>query len=274
LNDSEGRPNAPKVQQSAYENVGEHGAAGVEIISEDLDEPWKVIVKLCDSEAPKDADMEEAGNQEDNEAGDVKVSNETVPEVEENVTDNESQMLKKGKSQKVYNKLAIPKDLAKLYSCQFCSRKYKLKHDMMRHKRIHMGGRPYSCTFCEKSFTRKDHLDQHKRTHEMVRTELKPFSCNVCAKNFTREYHLKQHVRVHTGEKPFFCNYCGVSFSQKQHVKVHERIHTGEKPFVCPVCDEAFIGTSLVRSHLKKAHNITGIFKLSKLQPKVLLKRL
>jgi len=276
LNVSEDRPNAQKVQQSAYENEGEHGAAEVEMISEDLDEGWKVSVKLSDSEAPKNADNEEVGNEEDIEAGDLKVSNEIVPEVEENVADNESQMLKMGKNQKINKELAIPKDedLAKLYSCQFCSKKYKLKHDMMRHKRIHTGDRLYSCTFCEKSFTRKDHLDQHKRTHEMVRTELKPLSCNFCSKNFSRQEHLKRHVRIHTGEKPFFCNYCGMSFTQKQHAKAHERIHTGEKPFVCPVCNEAFIRASKVHSHLKKAHNITGICKLSKLQPKKLLNRL
>lgn len=48
------------------------------------------------------------------------------------------------------------------FSCQFCSKVFCKKNQLLRHHRTHSGERPFNCKVCGKSFTRVDALKRHK----------------------------------------------------------------------------------------------------------------
>ncbi|KAI8967236.1 hypothetical protein BDF20DRAFT_791852, partial [Mycotypha africana] len=50
------------------------------------------------------------------------------------------------------------------YVCNFCSRTFSRKYDVIRHKRIHTGAKPYVCPCCSKRFARSDARMRHFRT--------------------------------------------------------------------------------------------------------------
>ena len=91
----------------------------------------------------------------------------------------------------------------------------------------------FSCSWCIKSFRKKHNLKRHLKVH----TEEKPYNCSLCDKSFADSERLKIHLRVHTGEKPFSCSECSKTFAHIQSLKHHKRIHTGEKPFSCSVLE-------------------------------------
>jgi len=236
VSDSEGGPKAKGVQQSANENAKEHGAEAE--ISEDTGAG-------CDSDTCREAGMIEVGNEVDIEEANVKVSLETVPEVEENITDSESQILneeKKDKTYKVDEKFKVTKGGVKL-------KRFKYKTDVTRHERIHNGKRLYLCKFCQRSFTQKRSLVRHER--------------------------------IHTGEKPYACKLCAKAFTQAGNLQVHERRrHTGHKPHICSVCNKGFVTRNEMKRHWKIHHKITESSSMErspehpKFQPQVVLERI
>lgn len=44
------------------------------------------------------------------------------------------------------------------FKCDQCSQSFQRKHDLNRHKRIHLAIKPFPCTHCDKEFSRKDAL--------------------------------------------------------------------------------------------------------------------
>lgn len=74
-----------------------------------------------------------------------------------------------------------------------CPMKFKLKHHLSRHKRIHTGEKPYKCRFCEWSCTQSSDLVVHTRTHVGENT----YECNECECSFRYATQLKAHKRYH-----------------------------------------------------------------------------
>ena len=73
------------------------------------------------------------------------------------------------------------------------------------------------CITCSKSFKQKSHLDRHKKIHSDERS----FSCGSCEKKFRSSNHLKTHELIHKDEKPFSCHFCGKKFKQIYYLKSH-----------------------------------------------------
>lgn len=84
--------------------------------------------------------------------------------------------------------------------------------------------RPYVCEQCSKSFKDKSLLIRHKRTHGKDR----PFSCAHCNRVFLSKSELKRHLTVHSDEKPFSCEYCQTVFRRKDNLNRHIRHHHSE----------------------------------------------
>lgn len=49
----------------------------------------------------------------------------------------------------------------KPYSCEFCSRKYRLKKSMEAHMRTHTGEKPHQCKYCSDFFKDYNDLRRH-----------------------------------------------------------------------------------------------------------------
>ncbi|RKO89229.1 hypothetical protein BDK51DRAFT_12210, partial [Blyttiomyces helicus] len=47
------------------------------------------------------------------------------------------------------------------YPCDMCTTFFSRKHDLKRHKRLHLGIRPFECQNCPKKFSRQDALTRH-----------------------------------------------------------------------------------------------------------------
>lgn len=70
------------------------------------------------------------------------------------------------------NKQADMENLAKIYLCNYCSRRFKRQEHLKRHFRsLHTFEKPYECTLCMKKFSRSDNLNQHLKIHKMEEEE-------------------------------------------------------------------------------------------------------
>ena len=49
----------------------------------------------------------------------------------------------------------------KLYSCTFCSKKFRLKEEMKKHERVHTDEKPYPCKYCNKKFSMMESVNGH-----------------------------------------------------------------------------------------------------------------
>lgn len=123
------------------------------------------------------------------------------------------------------------------YSCEVCSRIFKVKDSFERHKRIHTNERPFKCGECDKQFRDSGGLLRHvKEVHEKVRNHL----CNICHKWFVNRPTLEDHLRSHSGERPFVCHQCGLMFKSKSSLYQHSKTHSDILPHVCVYCRKGF----------------------------------
>ncbi|KYM96604.1 DNA-directed RNA polymerase III subunit RPC5 [Cyphomyrmex costatus] len=165
------------------------------------------------------------------------------------------------------------------HKCGQCHKKFKIKTDLLKHKRMHDDERPFECKYCGLRFTEfrfKSWLDRHKTIHtgekhfecvscskryssinalkiynssntpttsnqnkRDINNLIIPYICETCGKEFSFKSWLDRHKRIHTGEKPFECVSCGKSFRKTDLLK-HKRMHDNERPFECKYCELRF----------------------------------
>ena len=81
------------------------------------------------------------------------------------------------------------------YPCDQCPKRFKERHHLTYHLRIHSGQRPYMCDICYKSFTQSSSLNTHKKIH------MKEISCGVCGLRFRKKSDFNEHI---CSNKPSF----------------------------------------------------------------------
>ncbi|XP_041472505.1 zinc finger protein 11-like [Lytechinus variegatus] len=165
------------------------------------------------------------------------------------------------------------------FECQYCKKRFRLKHDLQVHIRIHTKEKPYECPYCKKKFSRKKECDMHvikhpgvdfpecslckkkfasldmkhrhmKRYHGIVDLECTKenyHECQYCDKKFGLKGTLKKHIRIHTKDKPFQCKHCGKEYSHQPSLSEH----VGKTQPECPKCKEKFACKTMRRKHMK-----------------------
>uniref|UniRef100_A0A1Q3F428 C2h2-type zn-finger protein n=1 Tax=Culex tarsalis TaxID=7177 RepID=A0A1Q3F428_CULTA len=113
----------------------------------------------------------------------------------------------------------------KVYSCSICHRKFKWKHTLSVHLRVHTNERPFGCSYCERKFA---HLTDKNR-HELTHSRQFPLRCSVCDKGFPagRRKQLDKHMQLHeAGEDyPLRCRFCDRTFTKLVLRDRHQATH-------------------------------------------------
>ena len=158
----------------------------------------------------------------------------------------------------------------KLYHCGHCSKAFKSKGNLDRHRNIHKEEKQQSKTLRQKeqlaeernvpkgmnmeksvykngrsskaksSLNKKGSSTHRRKSHHM---------CSFCGKEFTVAALLNQHRRIHTGDKPYKCSHCSKAFVQKANLDAHIRTHTGDKPYHCNYCSKRFTQKGNLDAH-------------------------
>ncbi|XP_055371633.1 zinc finger protein 3 homolog [Condylostylus longicornis] len=79
------------------------------------------------------------------------------------------------------------------FVCDFCQKRYRTKHQLTKHRRIHTGERPFQCPHCEKAFGTSAALFVHISTH----TGVKRYMC-TCGERFSCITGLKGHWKTNS----------------------------------------------------------------------------
>ena len=177
--------------------------------------------------------------------------------------------------------------MAKLFTCNFCSKEFDRKGKLYLHLLIHTKEKPFKCTFdnCACEFNRKHHLDQHFLVHT---ARPKPFECSECSSCFSTITLLKRHtLKLHSKtlqnltdqqqetfnqdnidgesllqESEIDCHLCHQKLKKKSfknHMKrIHDVLNYKHPPvqLKCELCSFVFNRVQAFKSHMKsKSHS-------------------
>ncbi|KAM4694532.1 transcription factor Ovo-like 2 [Discoglossus pictus] len=115
-----------------------------------------------------------------------------------------------------------------IYSCEICSKGFRLQRMLNRHLKCHNQVKRHLCTFCGKGFNDTFDLKRHVRTH----TGIRPYKCDICNKAFTQRCSLESHLKKIHGvqqgyaykqrrDKLFVCEDCGYTGPSQEDLYLH-----------------------------------------------------
>ena len=126
----------------------------------------------------------------------------------------------------LYSSLSVLNDHIKTrhattFTCETCSKTFKVASKYKAHVHQHTNPKPYVCTVCDNRYASKAFLNEHLLKHQGLRKHV----CQKCGARFAQASHLAAHRHVH-GEKTHACPECGKKFNRRDNMKVHRKRHT------------------------------------------------
>ncbi|XP_077290758.1 uncharacterized protein LOC143914420 isoform X2 [Arctopsyche grandis] len=135
--------------------------------------------------------------------------------------------------------------------CEICNKTYKNNIMLKLHMRRHENGLKFKCDHsgCVKRFRLVHELNRHRKMHISEKEHI----CSTCNKDFFTITQLRRHEQVHLIVKKFKCNHCCKTFAERTQLRLHEMTHTGDRPHVCEFCSMTFVVRSKLKRHQTKS---------------------
>ena len=162
--------------------------------------------------------------------------------------------------------------------CLICMKKFRSKHYLSVHMRIHKGQKDFQCPKCPMKSSRIYVIRSHcTKIHKLTKSRLieeglyrcipkdtsepQSFSCDRCEYKTQEKTYLPTHMRKHTGERPFGCSQCPKRFTRKTLAKSHlvkgHIMESEERSFLCPVCNISCSSEKALARHIS-TYDIAG----------------
>lgn len=136
------------------------------------------------------------------------------------------------------------------FVCDFCSKGFRVKHDLKKHIQTHMNVESrmkYPCNFCNVSLLSKHALKTHEQLYHS--TTLEEFPCE-CGKVFGTKTKLNYHRTTIHIKGHFQCSKCSNVYKNNGALKKHFiKHHSNNIP--CDFCGEMFPPGTLMNNHMK-----------------------
>ncbi|XP_023219483.1 zinc finger protein 184-like [Centruroides sculpturatus] len=153
-------------------------------------------------------------------------------------------------------------DEEKEYQCNECEKRFKYKHILENHIRIHTKEKPFVCNICGKRFSQSGILINHRKLH----SEEGKFKCNYqnCTYDTRYKWNLLRHVKKthlkaklsqnESKERKYRCDSCTKSFKLPSDLKQHMLSHSKERQYSCDICKRKFRYKFNLNQHNKRKH--------------------
>ena len=143
---------------------------------------------------------------------------------------------------------------SKSFDCEICTKKFKTKVDIEKHKTEHMSS---ECNTSERSFNTEDLVVGHR---ESKRDSL--LKCDICEERFSKKEELWSHGQEHEGHE-LSCDNCSAKFLTKSDLNTHVLNHKFGESFVCQNCGKHFKSKSQLEMHMNEHVEETSIQEFS-----------
>lgn len=143
------------------------------------------------------------------------------------------------------------------FRCRFCYNLYSSVSVLNEHIKTRHAT-TYTCEVCSKTFK----VASKYKTHVLQHSNPKPYECNICNNRYASKAFLNEHLLKHEGLRKHICQKCGARFAQASHLAAHRHVH-GEKKHACPECGRKFNRRDNMKVHRKRhfKDKKTGITK-------------
>lgn len=132
------------------------------------------------------------------------------------------------------------------FRCRFCYNLYSSLSVLNEHIKTRHAT-TYTCDICSKTFK----VASKFKAHVLQHSNPKPFVCNICNNRYASKAFLNEHLLKHEGLRKHVCQKCGASFAQASHLAAHRHVH-GEKTHACPECGRKFNRRDNMKVHRKR----------------------